>query len=117
MYVKMDQHIWVQGDYTGDTTYDLSGAIYRDSTLTTLESDLDDFTLTFKFINMEGYTVYSNPTDITGVAAGTFTVKFAQTRAPDLNGLFFVRVILEKSGSRLTAIGVNGSDRMFIDHN
>lgn len=118
LYVKMDQHTWVEGDYTDGATYDLSGAIYRDSTLTTLESDLENFTGIFKLIDDEGVTHYENNTaDLVLDTSGTFTVRFNQNRAPSTYGSFKVRILLEKSGSRLTAVGVNGSDVLFIEHN
>lgn len=118
LYVKMDQHIWAEDDYTDSATYDLSGAVYRESTFTTLESDLETFTGSFRLINDDGEVVYENNTsDLTLDTSGTFTMKFSQSRAPTVYGQFKVRIKLEKSGSKLTAIGVNGSDLLFIEHN
>lgn len=118
LYVKMDQHVWAEDDYTNGSTYDLSGSIYRDSTFTTLESDLENFTGSFRLIDDQGYCHYeNNSSDLTLATDGTFTITFSQSNAPTVYGAFRVRIKLEKSGSRLTAIGVNGSDRLFIEHN
>ena len=118
LYLKMDQHVWAEDDYTDSGTYDLSGAVYRDSTFTTLESDLENFTGSFRLIDEDGGVVYENDTsDLTLDTSGTFTIKFRQSYAPTVYGSFRVRLKLEKSGSRLTAIGINGSDQLFIEHN
>lgn len=118
LYVKMDQHTWAQDNFTDGANYDLSGAIYRDSTFTTLESDLENFTGSFRLIDNQGYCHYeNNTTDLVLDTSGTFTVRFSTGRAPSMYGSFKVRIQLEKSGSKLTAIGVNGSDLLFIEHN
>jgi hypothetical protein len=118
LYIKMDQHVWAEDDFTNGATYDLSGSVYRDSTFTTLESDLETFTGSFRLIDDQGSVHYENNTsDLTLNTDGTFTVTFGESRAPTTYGAFRVRLKLEKSGSRLTAIGVNGSDKIFIEHN
>ena len=118
LYLKMDQHTWAENDYTSSTSFDISGAVYREATFTTLESDLETFTGTFRLIDDDGYTIYSNnSSDLTLDTTGTFNITFSQNNAPTTHGSFRVRLTLEKSGSRITAIGVNGSDLMFIEHN
>jgi len=35
LYLKMDQKTWATGDFTDSATYDLSGTVYDENTLTT----------------------------------------------------------------------------------
>lgn len=117
LYLKLDQHTWVQGDYTNSSTYDISGTVYRDYTLSTAETSLDTFTGTFRLIDESGSTIYEDSTVLTLNSTGTFTVLFTISNAPATYGSFRVRIKLEKSGSKLTAVGVNGSDILYIEHN
>lgn len=117
LYLKLDQHVWVQGDYTDSSTYDISGTVYRDYTLSTAETSLDTFTGSFRLINEQGSIIYEDSTVLTLNSNGTFTVLFTISNSPATYGSYKVRLKLEKSGSRLTAVGVNGSDRVFIEYN
>lgn len=116
LYIKMDQKEWVQGDYTDSATYDLSGTIYRDNRFATAETSLDTFTGEVRFINAnDGSPSYSNDTIATLVSDGTFTIKFTQSNAPSLHGMHKIRLRCEVSGTRMTAIGVNGSDEIYFN--
>ena len=42
-------------------------------------------------------------------------MKFAEGATPHTHGLVKVRLRLEVSGSRITAVGVNGSDELFLE--
>jgi hypothetical protein len=42
---------------------------------------------------------------------------FAQGKTPTMSGNTKVRILLEKTGSKLTAIGVNGSDELYLEWN
>lgn len=115
LYLKLDQATWVQEDYTDSSTYDLSGTIYRDNTFTTAETSLNTFTGTFRLIDQEGKQLFSTDSGLTLNADGTFTMTFAQGKTPTVSGNTKLRILLEKSGSRLTAVGVNGSDELFLE--
>ena len=115
LYLKLDQKTWVQEDYTDSSTYDLSGTIYRDNTFTTAETSLNTFTGTFRLIDQEGKSLFSTQSGLTLNADGTFTMTFAQGKTPTVSGNTKLRMLLEKSGSRLTAVGVNGSDELFLE--
>jgi len=116
LYLKMDQQTWSQLDYTNSTTYDLSGTVYRDNTFATAETALDTFTGTFRLINQDGGTVFSTTTNLTLNSDGTFTMEFDPGSTPHISGGYRVRLRLEKSGSRLTVVGVNGSDELFLEY-
>jgi hypothetical protein len=115
LYLKLDQKTWVQEDYTDSTTYDISGTVYRNNILTTAETSLNTFTGTFRLIDQEGKSLFSTQSGLTLNSDGTFQMTFAQGKTPTLSGNTKVRILLEKSGSRLTAIGVSGSDELFIE--
>jgi len=116
LYVKMDQKEWVQGDYTDSTTYDLSGTIYRDNRLSTAETSLDTFTGELRLIDAnDGSPLYTTTQNLTLNSDGTFLVKFSEGTSPSLHGMLKVRLRCTVSGSRLTAIGVNGSDEVYFE--
>lgn len=110
----MDTKNWVQGDYTDSNTYDLSGTVYDDARFATAR-DISGFTPTVQFTDYEDNTVYSTTTGITNTgSSGVFLIKFTQSTSPYLHGNYKIRLILEVSGTRITAIGVNGSDDIFF---
>ena len=115
LYLKMDQKTWGQLDFTNSATYDLSGTVYDENTFATAR-DISGFTGTFRLINQSGDVVFSTTTGLTLGADGTFLVKFTVGTAPHLSGSYKVRLRLEVSGTRITAIGVNGSDNLFLEY-
>lgn len=115
LYLDLDYNTWVRKDYTDSTAYDISGTVYRDNTFTTAETSLDTFTGTFRLIDQEGKPLFSTTSGITLNSDGTFLMAFADGKTPLITGNSKVRLLLEKSGSRLTAIGVNGSDELFLE--
>jgi len=114
LYLKLDQNTWSQGDYTDSASYDLSGTVYDENTFTTTRN-ISGFSGTFRLIDGQGDVIYSTTSNLTLNSDGTFLVKFSSDTAPSVRGMFKVRLRLEVSGSRLTAIGVNGSDELFIE--
>jgi len=114
LYLKMDQKTWVEGDFTNSATYDLSGTVYDENTFTTAR-DISGFTGTFRLINYDGEVVFSTTTGLTLNNDGTFLVKFSNGATPYYRGNTKVRLRLEVSGTRVTAIGVNGSDELYIE--
>ena len=120
LYIDLDQKSWATRDYTDSTTYDLSGTIYRNAIMTTAETALDTFTgsgTEFRLVdpNTDQIIFSSSVTgDFTLNSDGTFQITFAQVRVPFLSGAVKLLWILEKSGSRITAIGVNGSNMISI---
>ena len=114
LYLKMDQNVWAQRDFTDSATYDLSGTVYDDNTFTTVR-DISGFTGIFRIIDQEGGTIFSSDDILTLNSDGTFLVKFLESQRPMIAGIFKIRLRLEVAGSRLTAVGVNGSDDIFLD--
>jgi hypothetical protein len=117
LYLDLDQKTWVQEDYTNSSVYDLSGTIYRDNTFTTAETTLNTFTGTFRLLGQEGKPLFSTQSGLTLNSDGTFTMTFSEGKAPTISGSTRVRVLLEKTGNKLTAVGVNGSDELYLEWN
>ena len=115
LYLSMDQKTWAQGDFTDSATYDLSGKVYDENTLTTARN-ISGFTGTLRLINQEGTSVFTTTDNLTLGADGSILIKFASGAVPTLQGIFKVRLRLEISGTRLTCVGVNGSDEVYFEH-
>lgn len=116
LYLKMDQKNWAQGDYTDSNTYDLSGVVYDENTLTTAR-DISSFTVSLRILDQRENLVYSTSTGLTNTgSSGVFLIKFTNSNTPYLYGSHKIRLRLEDSTNRITAIGVNGSDEIFFDH-
>lgn len=114
LFLKMDQINWARGDFTDSANFDLSGTVYDDSSFVTVR-DISGFTGTFRIIDQKGGTIFSSDDVLTLNSDGTFLVKFLESQTPTISGIFKIRLRLEISGSRLTAVGVNGSDDIFLD--
>ena len=115
LYISMDQKTWVQGDFTDSTVYDLSGKVYDNNTLATAR-DISGFTGTLRLIDQDGELVFTTTENLTLSGDGTVLIKFASGKSPRLQGTFKVRLRLEVSGSRLTCVGVNGSDEIYFEY-
>lgn len=114
LFLKMDQMNWAKGDFTDSANFDLSGTVYDDSSFTTVR-DISGFSGTFRIIDQSGGTIFSSDDILTLNSNGTFLVKFLESQTPTISGIFKIRLRLEVSGSRLTAVGVNGSDDIYLD--
>jgi len=115
LYLKMDQNVWAQRDFTDSATYDLSGTVYDDNRLTT-PRDISGFTGTFRIVDNRGELIFSNQQNVTLNSDGTFFVRFGEGLAPVVTGTYVVRLRLEVAGTRLTCVGVNGSDQIYFEH-
>ncbi len=106
---------WIQGDYTDSTSHDLNATVYREPEFTNT-IDLTLYTLTVKLFepNFNEYELYSSGTGVTGTNAGILSWAPTVDSAPDVFGWVKLRVLLTSATERLTAIGVSGSDDIFI---
>jgi len=111
----MDQKTWGQGDFTDSATYDLSGTVYDDNRFA-VARNISGFTGTLRLIDQDGDSVFSTTENLTLGSDGTILIKFADGKTPTSQGIFKVRLRLEVSGTRLTCIGVNGSDEVYFEH-
>jgi len=96
----------VQGDYTDNTLYDLNATIYRDPEMQNV-IDLTTFdTLTLKLVdpNFNESIVYTSTIGVTGTSLGVLSWRPTISTAPDIFGWVKLRIILEDSTQRLTAI-------------
>jgi len=123
LYCKLDQKSWAIGDYTDSATYDLSGTIYRDAILVAAETSLDTFSgsateLRILDINTDKLLYTTTSTSIwTLNSDGTFLIKFTATNRPTIPGATKLVWLFAKTGTLLTAIGVNGSNHLHIHAN
>ena len=115
LYLKMDQKTWGQGDFTDSATYDLSGTVYDDNRFAAARN-ISGFTGTLRLIDQDGDSVFSTTENLTLGSDGTILIKFAEGKTPTSQGIFKVRLRLEVSGTRLTCIGINGSDEVYFEH-
>lgn len=115
LYLKLDIHNWVIEDYTDETSLGITGTIYSDAELTT-PFDLTGYTLTFR-LKSQGKMVFDSDKDssvsIVTAASGTFRY------LPEFGDLLFetnadASVLLEKSGTGITAVGINSSAEIHI---
>lgn len=116
LYIKMDQNRWVQQDYTDANNHDLSGTVYREPEFTNTVDISVYTTVTLRLIDSQGNTLFSTVDNITANSDGTILFKFGSGQSPFLSGMTLVRVRFEDSTNRLTAVGVNGSDIVYFDH-
>jgi len=114
LYLKLDQKVWVQGDYTDSANFDLSGTIYDENTFTTTR-DISGYSGVFRLINQDGSAMFSSDQNLTLNSDGTFLMKFAEGKTPSTHGMVRVRLRLTDSTNRLTCVGVNGSDELYLE--
>ena len=117
LYIKLAHNKWTNGDYTNDSTYDLHGNVYSDAKFENSVNIKNIFTSSkIYFIDDDGNTMYSSSTASSfDNSAGVFRIQFTQSTYPSLTGRYRLRLVLEKSGTRVTCIGVNGSDIVFFE--
>lgn len=119
LYVKViSPKVWVYGDYTDSATYDLELKICSDPQMTT-PVDLTTFTtITLRMIDpITGEALLHSVYGLTGDATGNLSWKPNSSNAPYFSGGATVRVWLEKTGTKMTAVGVNGSDEILFKNN
>lgn len=113
LYCKLDQKVWGVEDYTNEDALGITGTIYSDSALTTA-FDLTGYTLSFRLIS-QGELVFDDDDDISIVTAGSGTWKLNPREGAllfETHGEVIIR--LEKSGTEVSAIGINGSSDLHI---
>lgn len=116
LYVKMAHNKWTYGDYTNDTTYDLHANVYSDAKFTTSVNLSQQFTSSKMYlIDDDDNMVYSSSTVTSFDSNGVIRIQFTSSTFPYLIGKYRIRIVLEKSGTRVTCIGVNGSDVIFFE--
>jgi len=118
-YVKViSPKTWVYGDFTDSATYDLEMKIFTDPQMTTA-LDLTTFTtITLRFIEpVTGDIYFQTVYGLTGDATGNLYWRPNNGNQAYITGSATIRVWLEKTGTKLTAIGVNGSDEILFKNN
>ena len=118
LYLKITSpKIWVAGDYTDSATYDLEMKIYSDPQLTTAVDMTTFTTLTLRFIDPNSGGLYFSTTqDLTSDANGNVYWRPANGRQIYSFGHLKLRLRCEVSGTEVTAVGINGSDSLFIKY-
>lgn len=116
LYIKMDQNRWVNQDFTDSNSYDLSGTVYSEPEFTNTVDISSYTTVTLRVINNDGNVLFSTTDNITANSDGTILFKFGVGKTPFFSGAGTIRVRFEDSTNRLTAVGVNGSDIVYFEH-
>jgi len=114
LYVKLDSHEWGVEDFTDEDALSLTGTIYSDRELSTA-FDLTGYNLDFRMISQGKITLDDNgeDTEIVTAASGTFRYKPDNGKVVvEANGEVNIR--LEKTGTQVSAVGVNGSADLHI---
>lgn len=113
LYLQLDQEIWKKGDYTNVDALAITGTVYTNATMLT-PFDLTGCTIKIKGFNQRGEQEISEKScSIVAPASGTF--KYLPVLG-DLNIDFIgdLELIVEKTGTVMTAMGRNGSATFMI---
>ena len=119
LFVKITSpKIWAIGDYTTDAAHDINMTVYIDPQFTAAKDLTSYTTIRMRLVdpNHNGYTLQDTNEGITVDASGNLTWKPSISGSPQFKGLVKVRPRFEKSGEKLTAIGVAGSDELMIKY-
>ena len=117
VYLVLDQKQMAQLDFSDQAARDFSGTVYTTEALD-VALDISGFTSNseLRFIDPNrDFPVFTTTSDLTLNADGTFTWRPTGTGSSvNAKGWVKVRLQLNSSTERVTAIGVNGSDDLFI---
>ena len=117
VYLVLDQKQMAQLDFSSNAARDFSGTVYTTEALD-VALDISGFTSNseLRFIDPNNdWIIFSTTSDLTLNADGTFTWRPTGTGSSvSAKGWVKVRLQLNSSTERVTAIGVNGSDDLFI---
>lgn len=113
LYTKIDQHVWGTEDFTDENSLGITGTIYSDAALSSV-FDYTGYTLKFKF-KAQNRIVFEDVNDVEAVSAVAGTWRYKP-----LEGQFFIEhngeviIRLEKDGTEVSAIGINGSADLHV---
>ena len=107
--------IWAIGDFTDNATHDINMTIYSDPQMQNTV-DISGYTITMRIIdpNFLGRMVQSTSVGLTGDNAGLLVWKPTQGSTLSTKGLFKLQPRFENSTEKLTAVGVNASNEIFV---
>jgi hypothetical protein len=108
--------VWVRGDFSDDNDHDINMTIYKDNTFTTVQ-DLTSYTkITIKLIdpNHNSALVQTLSEGISVTSGGLLTWKPTLSNTIHATGLVQVRPVFEKTGEKVTGIGISGTDEIFV---
>jgi len=111
---KLDQEIWVKGNYTATSGNGLSGTIYTEPKMANAKN-LTGYTLKIRLYDQNRREVFSDDCDI--LVAGSGTWEFLPVKGEfNIDFIGEVEIELTKSDEteELTAYGVNGSSKLRI---
>ena len=110
--LKLDVEEWFQGDYTATTGNGISFTIYTEEKMANVKN-LTGYTLEFELYDQNGFRIVSEDCDILVAASGTGEFLPANGNL-NVNFIGEARVVLNKTGEQLTAIGTNGSGKLRV---
>lgn len=112
LWLVVDQETWKKGDFTDDNANALTGTIYTDADLATV-FNMTAYTLSsIKLFNQRNENIFTedDSTKLQIVSAGSGTWRFKPADGDwNIDFIGEVKIIIEKTGTELTAEGVNGS--------
>ena len=114
LFSKLNQELWVQGNFTATNANGLSGTIYTEETFTNV-FNLTGYTLKIRGYDQNRDIQFDDDIDILVAASGTWV--YLPTSG-ELNNDFIGEIEIELTKSddteELTAVGVNGSSKLRI---
>ena len=103
VYLKLDQLVLYNSDFSDDSSLKLTGTVYSDAYLSTA-FDLTGYTLTLRFYRDDSRSDRLNDTcTITTAEDGTFYLNVAQNSMPTPN-IYLAKMELSKSGTVVSSL-------------
>ena len=113
LFNKLDDVVWGREDFTDEDSLGITGTIYSDRELKT-PFNLTGYSLTFRLVS-QGLISEDDDVNVQIVNAASGTWKYNPPSGRMLSERFGEVIIrLEKSGTQISAIGINGSSDLHI---
>lgn len=115
LYLKLDDHNWIIQDYTDIDALGITGTVYSDAKLT-IPFDITGYTLSFR-LKSQGKMIFDSDQDssVSIVTAASGTFKYL----PEYGDMLIeanaeASLLMEKSGTEITAVGINSSADLHV---
>lgn len=114
LFNKLDDKLWIKGNYTATTANGLTGKIYTEAKLVNA-FDGTNYTAKIYFYDQNRYIVTYDDIDWVTANAGTWVYKPTLGEMNfDFIGEVEIELLKTDESEELTAIGVNGSSKLRI---
>ena len=103
IYLKLDQSVLYNSDYSSDSSLKFTGTVYSDKYLSSA-FDLTGYTLTLRLYRENATSDrFNQACTITVAASGTFYINIAQSTLPT-DGIYLAKMELSKSGTVVSTL-------------